>query len=1415
MGRRLLNVIIVLIGLLAVGLIGIWLARNPLARLAADYFLPRIEQSTGIEVRYEKIHLSILGRVRLTGLRVSAGGRRIFKAARLEFDLSPWALLARRVRLDKVTAIGPQVDLAALPLSGPGGSAGHGKPWTIEINGLQIARGRAWGWPQVKGLGIDKVTGLAARGRVVLVAGGPSFEVRLDIDSLSARLLPRDLVVKSLKARLKISDRGLVLSGLDLKTAGSTVRLSGKVEDWTALAFEVKKFQIDPREAARFAPWIPGWLRRVPLTGRASLTGRPGDLRLKVQARRGRTTLTAAGRFDLTRPQGPAYDLSVTAGRVPLRSWARNLWPDRKALIKLLPGRTSVRLIVKGRGFSPKNMTADGRLKLGRDWLEARGTWQQGSFQARLRLARTPVAALITFFVPDKWARLLSAPASARVKVQVQGRWSGRGLPSMTAGIEIGRDWLSATGRFESGRVRLTRARGDWGWLAWSGRADSIDRRRVDLKISGQLRRLPAGPGGGPPLGLARLKDLRVKGPVTFQARCQGPWTGPDLKLSVFIPAASRDRVAVTDMRIDLAGRAPAMSPWATAWDGLEPVAWTGRLSSREVKVGPMQLRGLTARGFLWGLAWPDLTAGLSLAVRAVEAKAPGWRLTGVRLAARAEGTPSPQDLSLTLRAGADRFQVGRESGRGLSLTGNWDRGAGRVTLAARHRRWGPLAATAGFRLQPGPRLAVSLTRLKGLGLRTVGVSHLEIGPAQMSLDRLNLVGRGGRIAITGVTWSPRGLRGDVRAQVPLGRWASLTGLRTRIAGRLSLEARWRGTPASPLVRAKARLRGLVWRRVMVRAADLDLNYRGRRAQVNLAVKSPGISFQAQGRVPLNLALTGAGRLGLTDGPIRLTGEGKILSLGRLSVRVAGLKRLFGGGRVEFSVRGTARRPRIEAQVKLTRAGFRYQSAQGGFRGLDRFQLQVSGRIGLQYRPGRLAIQAGLIGGRAAVIKGDFSQAVQLSLAPFQWRALGRPKWKLEAALPNLASLNLYLPGLIGLKGSIRAGLISDGRGISGRIRIENVAFRSIPQGMDISGLGGLIRFTGQRMVIDKFTGRSGQGRISLSGGMDLAGGLPKKFNLKLAARRAVVRSQNVRVVFDADGRLTGTWTRPEANGRVVIRGAKLFTGPQFETGGGDVIVVENVRARRDLSRSLKAGAGSHLFKRLSVNIRLDVPEPTPITGLGLNVDVAGRVGIHKKAGQDLRLKGVVNVLRGYFALQGSRFYINQGRIVFAGLARPNPSLNLTFEQRGRSYNYIFRVRGTAASPRFELATDPPLPAGHLVRFFSLGQNSGGRDGSADLTSMAGAMIGNTVLQDFTRLVRLPLAPDAVRIVTDEFSGSPGVEVGRHFGRKVYVTVGSGVGTQAGARVRAEYRLNRNWTVEGQLGSGASTGVDLFYEVEF
>ncbi|MBU1740406.1 MAG: translocation/assembly module TamB domain-containing protein, partial [Proteobacteria bacterium] len=789
------------------------------------------------------------------------------------------------------------------------------------------------------------------------------------------------------------------------------------------------------------------------------------------------------------------------------------------------------------------------------------------------------------------------------------------------------------------------------------------------------------------------------------------------------------------------------------------------------LRAGGVIVSSLRSSGFLRGWIHPGRPPlfGVSLSTRVGQVVAGAVRLRGVALKTLAAGSPSLEGLTASFSARAAGYRLGDEIGSNLVARGQWQSGEGQIRLSARARRWGRLAAAARFRLIGGGRVALRLVRLAGLGLRTVGRSRLVIGPGRVDLDRLRLVGRGGHVTLRRVRWSPDGLSGDLSAVVSLGRWTSLLGLRAGLRGRLTLRAGWRGSAANPVVRVTAALRSFGWKRLVIRAADMKLDYAGRRARLKLLVRSAGARFEMAGHLPLNLALTGSGRPGLVNGPVRLRAAGSLPDLGRLGLKYAGLRRLSGRGRLSLVVSGTMNRPLISGRLQLSRMAFRYQSSQGGFRGLNRFQVKASADLRLSYRAGRLALQGRLTSGPAAWAEGHFQQAGRLSLAAFQWRPQGRPEWRVTAAVPRLAKLDLHLPGIIGLKGGLRAtlaaGRAAGRRHLIGQIDLKNVSFRSIPQGMDIQRLSGRVRFTGERIVIDRLAGRSGRGRIALSGEVAMAGLVPRAFRLKFAAQRALVRSTNVRVEMDADMKLGGTWAKPRVDGRVVIKGARLGAGPEFEAGGGDVIVVEDVASPRDLNRSLAVGPGGELAKRLAINVRVDIPNQTPVTGLGLNVEMNGRIGVHKAAGEDLRIRGMVRIQQGFFILQGNRFYINRGRVVFAGLKKPNPSLDLTFEQRGRGFSYILHVRGTAESPRFELRREPPLPSGQLARFLSTSKTSGGRDGITDVGGMAGAMIGNVVLQDFTRLVKLPLAPDQVRVVTDEFSGAPGVEVGKYFGQ--------------------------------------------------
>ncbi|MBU1742155.1 MAG: hypothetical protein KKC37_11475, partial [Proteobacteria bacterium] len=299
---------LVLAGLLLTALVGGWVFRTPLLRLAAGVVLPRLEKQSGLAVRFTDLRVSALGRIEVRGLSVSIKGRRLFTARGLAFGVDLWALFARRIRLTRVTVQGPMVDLRGLPPGRPAAGSDSGRPWTLEVAGLNLMAGRVVGLPALLKSPVEAVDNLAVRGRLEMALGGPGMALQARLDSLSAVVRPQGLVVERLAGRLSLTDRGLTIRALSLATARSSLVLSGTLTDWAAprLAIRVSRFKVDPGEVARFAPGLPDWLCRALISGRLAVTGDLSGLRFSVQARRRDMTLSARGRIDLTRLDEPA-----------------------------------------------------------------------------------------------------------------------------------------------------------------------------------------------------------------------------------------------------------------------------------------------------------------------------------------------------------------------------------------------------------------------------------------------------------------------------------------------------------------------------------------------------------------------------------------------------------------------------------------------------------------------------------------------------------------------------------------------------------------------------------------------------------------------------------------------------------------------------------------------------------------------------------------------------------------------------------------------------------------------------------------------------------------------------------------------------------------------------------------------------
>ena len=256
----------------------------------------------------------------------------------------------------------------------------------------------------------------------------------------------------------------------------------------------------------------------------------------------------------------------------------------------------------------------------------------------------------------------------------------------------------------------------------------------------------------------------------------------------------------------------------------------------------------------------------------------------------------------------------------------------------------------------------------------------------------------------------------------------------------------------------------------------------------------------------------------------------------------------------------------LGAQSLETRAVLR-----DGGQALGRFQ----GRIDGLARPGALADR--LLQGAL------FAQVRYAGAADALWRLVAPEEFDLT--------------GPVALAADVR-GTLADPR-IAGTLSSQALRLRSPLTGTDVSGISAQGRFSGSRLELTGFSGRTGErGQISGSGSFDLAGLGTRGpgIDLRLAARDALVLDRaDMAATVTGPLRIVSDGTRGTIAGRVELKSARWRLGRAATVAELPEIRTREVNRRADYAPPASPAATWHYLIDTEGNNRVHVE------GLGLD----------------------------------------------------------------------------------------------------------------------------------------------------------------------------------------------------------------------
>jgi translocation and assembly module TamB len=267
------------------------------------------------------------------------------------------------------------------------------------------------------------------------------------------------------------------------------------------------------------------------------------------------------------------------------------------------------------------------------------------------------------------------------------------------------------------------------------------------------------------------------------------------------------------------------------------------------------------------------------------------------------------------------------------------------------------------------------------------------------------------------------------------------------------------------------------------------------------------------------------------------------------------------------------------------------------------------------------------------------------------------------------------------------------------------------------------------------------------------------------------------------------------------------------------------------------ASRESTLLQPLSADLNVVIPKNAWLKGQGLDAEIGGTINIRKEPRKPFILLGPLKTIRGNYTFQGKLFKFRKGTVDFLGLEEPNPNLDFEAAARIRRVDIIIRIGGTARDIQLTLDSNPSMEQTDIVSYIMFGKpaNSLNDRDSANVERAALNLTGQVAASELKRILgdgffldTIVAASELKRILGDGFfldtityeagddeKSRGAVAVGKYVTPDVFVKYRQGLSSDQPSEVEASYEVNKNISIQTNVGNEKTTGIDLFWEFDF
>ena len=410
------------------------------------------------------------------------------------------------------------------------------------------------------------------------------------------------------------------------------------------------------------------------------------------------------------------------------------------------------------------------------------------------------------------------------------------------------------------------------------------------------------------------------------------------------------------------------------------------------------------------------------------------------------------------------------------------------------------------------------------------------------------------------------------------------------------------------------------------------------------------------------------------------------------------------------------------------------------------------------------------------------------------------------------------------LRGRLNGNLSLSGRledlQTSGNLELSNGNLRVVPAGITLSDIRSRVNFSGEKVVLEQFSMKSGPGQIEASGSVEVENLTPG--NLQMTFRGRQFRAANTseyNAIIDLDADLTGSFEEPSLTGELTFLNGFVNLQNFGERSVEDVQLEdeeepEPVEFYEMLEMEMNVGIERQFFIR---NRQY----------LDMEIELAGDVDLIKQRNADLQMFGSLEGVRGYARPLGKNFMLDEALVTFYGPV-DDPELNIRTEfepaQAQSEVQIFYIIEGTAQEPEFRFDSEPPLELEDIISYTLFGKpfyelesweqvvaGSGSSPSAADLAL-------DVLLDRVEMLASQSLGIDVVQIDNSRTGSdsSTSIKTGWYLNRKTFFAVINEISSSRPKTLfMLEYMLTENLELLITQGDDLREGIDLRWKYEY